>query len=112
MFTVQLDTIRLWVPVGLYRQEAVLKNEIIVNIAIRVPGASPGNLPFIDYAMVYKVVQESCEKETGLLEQLLNTIYCGIQTIWPDTLINISISKLHPPMGGRVSAATVSWSDF
>lgn len=112
MFTVQLDTIRLWVPVGLYRQEAILKNEIVVHIAIRVPDAAPGHLPFIDYVKVYKVVKECCGNETGLLEQLLEAMYSGIRTIYPDTLVNISVSKLHPPLGGNVAAALVSWNDF
>ncbi len=112
MFTVQLDTIRLWVPVGLYRQEAVLKNEIAVQIAVRVPGVSLGSLPFIDYAQIYEVVRACCTEQTGLLEQLLVAMHNGITALYPGTLVNVSVSKLHPPLEGNVGAATVSWNDF
>jgi len=108
MFTVALDKVKFNVPVGLYPQEAVLYNDIEVNVRVS-QAANLHNLPFINYADIYEVVKAVCTQPTELLETLLQAIVTQLQALYPQSEISVVISKLHPPLGGNVAAATISW---
>lgn len=108
MFTVALEKVRFNVPVGLYPQEAILYNDIEVNIRVS-QAADLNDLPFINYADIYAVVKAVCIQPTALLETLLQAIVTQLQTLYPQSKISVAISKLHPPLGGNVAAATISW---
>lgn len=112
MFTVQLETIKLYAPVGLYPQEAVLENELEINIAVRDTNATIETLPFIDYSKIYTLVRRVCTQRTELLEQLLQELFQQLRALYPHCLFNISIAKCNPPVGGKVAQSKISWTEF
>lgn len=109
MFTVALEKVRFNVPVGLYPQEAILYNDIEVNVRVS-QEATLSDLPFINYAEIYTLVKAICVQPTALLETLLQQIVSQLQALYPTAQLEVSISKLNPPLGGNVAAATISWT--
>ncbi len=112
MLIVQLDAIEVYAPVGVYQQEALLKNALKIDIALAFAPASITDLPFIDYGLIYEGAVAVCAQPTPLLEDLLQGIYKNIKGTYPNVAINISIAKKLPPLGGTVASATVAWKEF
>lgn len=111
MFIVELKDVKLFAPVGVYAQESILKNEIIVNVAVA-SHTEFTNLPYIDYTQLFNIVKSACSHPTPYLEDLLKGIYTEIKKQYANTLINISISKIHPPIPNIINCATVHWKEF
>jgi dihydroneopterin aldolase len=111
MFVVELKNVKLFAPVGVYAQESILKNELVVNVAVAT-NIELANIPYIDYTQLFHIVKSVCSLPTPFLEDILKGIYTEIKKQYTNTLINISISKLHPPIPSIMESATVSWKEF
>lgn len=112
MFVVALNNIRLFAPVGMYVQEAFIKNELEIAIAIADKNAAMDAFPFIDYAGIHAKVKTICAVPTPFLEDILKAIYHQLKEDLPSMLFNISVAKLNPPVSGKVGQARVSWQEF
>lgn len=108
MLTVSLKGIRLYASVGLYPEEAFLKQEIEVNVSVS-QKADINELPFIDYVILHNIIKEAVAEPTSLLETIVQRIVERVRTKYPDTGIKLAVRKMHPPLSGIVDYSEVLW---
>jgi len=110
MLTVALNKAQFIAPVGLYPQEAVLYNDIEVDLAVTC-AAQIDDLPFIDYVALHQLVKQEVLKGEQLLEKLMQQIVQQLRIAYPDCKVRLSIRKCHPPLAGAVESSMVCWED-
>jgi dihydroneopterin aldolase len=108
MLTVALSGIRFHAPVGAYPEEALIYNELELHISVQQKAALSA-LPFLDYAMLYKIAKEAVMGPSKYLENILQKIVKNISELYPNTKINVEIRKLNPPLGGEIAYSSVQW---
>ncbi len=98
---------------GLYEEEKILGNEFRVDLTVQ---HHPAVIPIhaindtINYVALYELVKKRMEVPVLLLETLATSIAQDIllQFVLADT-VNISITKLHPPISGFNGQVGVSF---
>jgi len=97
---------------GHYREEQIVGNKFIVDLTIetdmRVPSESDNLKDAVNYQQAYLIVKAEMEKKSHLLEhiagRILDALYEQMEGISKAT---IKVSKLNPPMGGRIGCVSV-----
>ncbi len=110
MLTVAIQQAKFIAPVGLYPQEAVIHNELEVDLALSCP-ARIEELPFIDYVILHQLVKKHIMQGEKLLEDIVRNIVLELRMVYPDCKVSLSIRKCNPPMSGQVGSSSVSWED-
>ena len=63
----------------------------------------------VNYETLFKIVKEEMEQPSKLLETVAEKIAQDVLQKFPDALsVELKISKLNPPIGGKCKKATVS----
>ncbi|MDR0757664.1 MAG: dihydroneopterin aldolase [Tannerella sp.] len=66
----------------------------------------------VSYADVYRTVSEEMSRPSNLLENLAGRISSALKLRFPQlSYIKIKVSKLHPPLGGEVHSASVTFEE-
>ena len=108
MLTVSLSGVRFHAPVGLYPQEKFLHNEIEIDLSVYRP-ADIGDLPLIDYTVLYDITAGAIAEPAELLETILQRIVTAIDHRYPGCKVRVGVRKLHPPMPGQIGYSEVRW---
>ncbi|HUM48132.1 MAG TPA: dihydroneopterin aldolase [Chitinophagales bacterium] len=98
--------------IGVYPAERVLGNEIEVSVKLAVlPDKEPvADLlsRTIDYEQVYALVREVIAEPMHLLETAVKKISDSIVQHYPSVnMVKVRVSKLNPPLKGRVKKVWV-----
>jgi 7,8-dihydroneopterin aldolase/epimerase/oxygenase len=110
MLSISLHGIKLHAPIGLYPQERVVGNYFEIDVDIYMPANNENKWPFIDYSMVYDVVQEIFQQQERLLETVVHKVYTALKEKVPAAeKIKVAVRKLHPPLNGDVHYAQVAY---
>jgi dihydroneopterin aldolase len=114
MLTIELTKLRFHAYHGLYHEEKKLGGDFEVNVTVT---HQPIKLPIlhldetIDYMAVYNLIKEIMQKPEPLLETVVTLIAEEIlKRFSPAEEVNVSISKLNPPIlsfEGRVGVKYV-----
>jgi dihydroneopterin aldolase len=109
MLEVALKDIRIHTIIGCYPEEEIIPNTLVFNIHVY-QSSTISNLPYIDYSVLYRLVQESVQEPVALIESLIQRIHHAILAHYPsiDKMV-IRIAKLNPPMGGEIAASEIAW---
>jgi dihydroneopterin aldolase len=113
MITVQLHQLLFHAYHGVHEEEMVLGNEYMVDCSV----AFYENAHLItqindtvNYALIYEIIQKRMRIPTQLLETIAMEIGHEIHRKYADLKrIDISITKLHPPIEGIRGSVGVSW---
>ena len=98
---------------GVYPHERESGNWFEVDIAVEtdfsVAAKNDSLVGTVDYEVLYRVVKSEMEKPSKLLETVAEKI---IQDVFKElenaVSVELSISKINPPIGGKCKRATVS----
>jgi len=109
---IELKELRLYAYHGVLPQETVVGNQFIVNTTITAP---LGNAieedeleDTINYASVYQIIEQEMRIPSKLLEHVAGRILRSLKEAFPQiTALEISVSKLNPPLGGDLYSASV-----
>ncbi len=95
--------------IGLYPEEKIHANTFETDIDIWVPdGELPW--PFVDYALVNKIVHDVYGYPCELLETLVHNIHGQLKAQFPVAeKIRVTVRKMNPPMRGQVRYSQVSY---
>lgn len=113
MGLIQLENMEFYAFHGHYMEERIVGNRFIVNLTIETdlvkPAGSDRLEETLNYQEVYQVVREEMLKESHLLEhiasRILDSLYANFKNIEKAT---IKISKMNPPLGGKVGCASIT----
>jgi dihydroneopterin aldolase len=112
MSYVLLEDMQFYAYHGCFKEEKVVGNKFLVNLKIKTnveKAAESDNInDALNYQTVYDIVAQVMEIKSNLLEKVANEIIKKLRNEF-DFIENIEIklSKLNPPLGGQLKAASV-----
>ncbi len=110
---IELEEMEFYAYHGCFKEEQVVGNRFMVNIAISVDVTKPMQTDFIgdalNYVEVYEITRKEIQKNSHLLEHLTDRIVTAIKLRF-DYIdwIKVKVSKMNPPMGGQMKAVSVT----
>jgi dihydroneopterin aldolase len=115
MGLIELEEMDFYAYHGQFEEEQVVGNKFLVNITIETDcskAAETDNLhDALDYVSIYKITKEEMEVKSHLLEHLTGRIIDRIHKEFPQIAHSkVKVSKLNPPMGGRMEKVSVTFS--
>ncbi len=112
MLKISLNKVRFFAYHGVYPGEDVTGGHFEVDLHVRFPETKlVYNLDdTVNYEELFNIVKERMEETTALLETIAMEIADTIKQKFPGIMeINITISKLHPPIPNFQGAVSVSY---
>ena len=114
MATIALENIHLYGKHGCYDQEAVLGGHYELTVYVRTDisdAAKSDELrDTIDYEAVYNLCIDIFAERHNLLESLAYKMAKGIMKAFDEAKgVRVKLSKLHPPLPGKVGRSTVDF---
>jgi len=112
---ITLEGLEFFAYHGFYEEERKIGNRYEVDIRIETDfdQASENDLLkyTVDYGELYQLISREMQQSTQLLERLAGRISERVlQEIKPVRQVEISISKLNPPLGGLCKRAKITMS--
>lgn len=107
-----IENIKIFAYHGVLEQEKKVGNYFLINIKLTLDltkaVASDLLLDTISYADVYELVKLEMKIPSQLIEHIAGRIMFKIKNTYQNIEeIEIKLSKLNPPLGGQVEAASV-----
>ena len=98
---------------GCYKEEQLIGNNFVVDIHI-VANTAEAEIEddlhkTINYTTVYNLVKKEMEKTSKLIETVTKRILDSVMASYPQIdSAEIKVSKLNPPIGGKVDRVSTS----
>ena len=97
---------------GCLKHEQTLGNTFIVTLSLELDTSLAGqtdNLEHtLNYQLVYDIVKREMEITSKLIEHVGQRILDNVYTEFPQiTEVGVKLSKLNPPLGGKVDRVTI-----
>ena len=117
MGIIKLQNIRTFSFHGCLEEEAKIGSDYRVDLEIktdlRKSALSDDLNDTVDYVLLNRIVVEEMAIRSKLLEHVANRIITRIfKEIASVSGINLSVSKLNPPIGGDVEAVTIEMEEY
>ncbi len=112
MGLIQIENMEFYAFHGHFKEERIVGNKFLVNLTIETdmsaPAASDNLKDAVNYQRAYEIVKQQMELKSHLLEhiasRILDALYAEMHGINKAT---IKLSKLNPPMGGKIGSVSV-----
>ena len=109
---IELVNMEFYAYHGCFREEQIIGNKFTVTLTVEtdlsIPAESDELSDAVNYQELYKLVKKEMEITSKLLEHVAKRIVVSIHQSFPAIKkITVSISKLYPPVGGKVEASRV-----
>jgi dihydroneopterin aldolase len=112
MGLIQLENMEFYSYHGHYKEEQIVGSKFLVTLTVKTnlekPAKTDNLKDTVNYHKAYQVVKEEMSKKSHLLEniasRILDALYAGFPEIDSAT---VKISKINPPIGGKVDCVTV-----
>jgi len=115
MGLIQIENMEFYSFHGHFKEERIVGNRFMVDLTIetdmKIPQESDNLKDAVDYQRVYEIVKLQMEKKSHLLEhiagRIVDAVYAEMKGI---TKVTVKVSKMNPPMGGKIGAVSVNIS--
>ena len=115
MGMIQIENMEFYAFHGHFKEERIVGNKFLVDLTVetdmKIPAESDNLKDAVNYQRIYDIVKSQMGMKSHLLEhiagRILNTIYSEMDGI---TKATIKISKMNPPMGGKIGSVSVVMS--
>ncbi|MDK2842595.1 MAG: 7,8-dihydroneopterin aldolase/epimerase/oxygenase [Anaerophaga sp.] len=110
---IELEEMEFYAYHGCFREENVVGNRFIVNIALKTDMTQPMKSDKINdalnYMKVYKLVRQEMQQTSNLLENVTARIIDSLYRNFPQIKwTRVKVSKMNPPMGGQMKKVSVT----
>jgi len=110
---IELEEMEFYAYHGCFREENVVGNRFIVNIAIKtdmtLPMKSDKINDALNYVKVYELVRHEMQQTSNLLENVTARIVDSLYRNFPQIKwTRVKVSKMNPPMGGQMKKVSVT----
>jgi len=117
MSKISLENMEFHAFHGCLEHEQTLGNTFIVNIDMELDTKLAGNTDNLEhtlnYQLVYDVVKAQMEIPSKLIECVAQRILDNILRSFPQIeALNVRLSKLNPPLGGKVESVKIELSEI
>lgn len=115
MSRVELINMEFFAYHGCFKEEQIIGNNFLVSFWADSDSdlaAITDNIEdALNYQEIYKLIKIEMEQPSKLMESVAKRVLVKIKEVFPQiTAAQISISKLNPPIGGKVEASRVVMS--
>jgi len=113
MGEIHLEDMEFYAFHGHFKEEQIVGNRFLVNLTLKTDMEKAGQSDQLDdalnYQTAYEIVQEEMNKKSHLLEHIARRILDALYQRF-DTLehAHIKVSKMNPPMGGKMNSVSVT----
>ncbi len=112
MGLIQIEGMEFYAFHGHFKEEQIVGNKFLVDLTIETdmekPMASDSLKDAVNYQKAYEIVKQQMEKKSHLLEhiagRILDALYAEMTGI---RKITVKVSKMNPPMGGKINSVSV-----
>jgi 7,8-dihydroneopterin aldolase/epimerase/oxygenase len=110
-----LEQMEFYAYHGCFQEEQIIGNRFIVNLELETNTAaaeiSDKLSDTVNYQQVYNLVKAEMETKSHLLENIARRIVDKVMSAFPVISgIKLRISKMNPPLGGKMNAVSVELS--
>lgn len=113
MGVIRIEQMEFYSYHGHYEEERIVGNRFLVDLMMETDcsAASQSDVleDALDYQKAYELVQEEMKQKSFLLEhiarRILDTLFNNFDNL---ELAEVKVSKLNPPMGGKIKAVSVT----
>lgn len=110
---IEIEEMEFFAYHGCFEAEQLVGNKFIVNATLHYNCDVPAETDHIDdalnYQRAYEIIAQEMMKRSNLLEhianRMINALYAAFGQL---TYVKIKISKLNPPLGGKIGATSVT----
>ena len=117
MGTISVEGMEFFAYHGCYKEEQIIGTKFIVDLWVDADTGLAEETDHlhdtISYVQLYQVIKKEMEHKSHLLEHLSGRIMSSLRTGFPSIRhIDLKISKINPPVGGKVGRVcySVSWN--
>lgn len=110
MYTISIENARFFVPIGIYKEEKILKNTIQIDCYLQYDYLPP-SIKYLDYVQVINLLKNELNKGFDTLEECLEAIKNKIYEKYPFISLQIKICKINPPINEEIRAVCLEWRD-
>jgi 7,8-dihydroneopterin aldolase/epimerase/oxygenase len=112
MGNILIENMEFYAFHGHFREEQIVGNKFLVDLTIDTdmtqPMASDNLKDAVNYQRVYEIVKQQMGIKSHLLEhiagQIIDALHAEMKGI---RKITVKVSKLNPPMGGKIGSVSV-----
>ncbi|QKG80950.1 dihydroneopterin aldolase [Tenuifilum thalassicum] len=113
MALIEIENMEFYAFHGCFKEEQVVGNQFLVNISFETDTSKAqktDNLnDTVNYQVVYNLVKAEMQKTSKLLEHVAERITSAVKLEFPEIKsIKVKVSKLNPPMGGKIEKVSVT----
>lgn len=113
MGTIHLEDMEFYAYHGHFKEEQIVGNQFLINLTLKTnmekPAISDHLEDALNYQSAYKIIKEEMKKKSHLLENIASRILDALYREFPQLEhAEIKVSKMNPPMGGKMKCVSVS----
>ncbi len=113
MGLIEIEGMEFYAYHGHYKEEQIVGNKFLINLKIDTDCSNASESDDIEdavnYQTAYKIIKAEMQKKSNLLEniagRILDALYKKLENI---NSITIKVSKMNPPMGGKIKKVSVT----
>ena len=111
--TIRIENMEFRASHGCYELEKVVGNRFLVDVETDAEATEATMqddvTKSVNYLTVYEIVREQMARPSNILENVAKRIIDAIYGRFPECLkVTVKVSKLAPPLGGKVDKVSVS----
>jgi dihydroneopterin aldolase len=115
MGLIQIENMEFYSFHGHFKEERIVGNRFLVDLSIetdmKLPAETDNLKDAVNYQRAYEIIKMQMEEKSFLLEhiarRILDALYSEMQGI---TKATVKVSKMNPPMGGKIGSVSVTMS--
>jgi len=112
MGQIQIEGMEFYAFHGHFREEQIVGNKFLVDLTIEAdtqkPAISDNLKDAVNYQKAYEIIKAEMGKKSYLLENIAGRILDALYRELPGiTRATVKVSKLNPPVGGKVHSVSV-----
>lgn len=112
MSKILLENMEFFAYHGCFKEEQVIGNKFIVNLEIQADTREAQKTDkltdTLNYQQAYEVVKQQMQIKSHLLEHVARRILDALAQKFPQIIhMQIKVSKMHPPMGGKMQCVSL-----
>jgi len=112
MGLIEIESMEFYAFHGHFKEERIVGNKFLVDLKIEtdmeLPSQSDNLKDAVNYQRVYEIVKKQMGLKSHLLEhiagRIIDSVYAEMSGI---KKITVKVSKLNPPMGGKIGSVSV-----
>jgi dihydroneopterin aldolase len=112
MGLIQIEGMEFYSFHGHFKEEQIVGNKFLVDLNIETdmdkPAESDNLKDAVNYQRAYEIIKLQMDNKSNLLEniakRILDALYSELDGI---TKVTVKVSKLNPPVGGKINSVSV-----